>query len=114
MQSPQRTAGRAVAVLLPVLVILASAGPASAEPPSTWQNSGTLSGMDVLLIFIGIPLLLFASIALFGWLTHTSKALAYPIRRERDGGVALAAAHGDGEERALEESPDGASRTAGA
>lgn len=109
MQSPHRTAARAAAVLVPVLVVLGSAGPASAEPPSTWENSGSLSGMDVLFIYVGIPLLLFVSIALFGWLTHTSKAQAYPIRREHDGGVALAvSSHGDAEEKALEESADSA------
>lgn len=91
MLNPKRLAIRgAVAAAVPALV-LASAGQASAETPSTWDNTESYSTMDVLLIFVGIPLVLFIVIGLFGWLTHTKKASTYPIRREHDGGVALAA-----------------------
>lgn len=107
MQNPQRTAARVAAVIVPVLLVLGSAGQASAEPPSTWENTDSFSGIDVLLIYVGIPLLLFAVIGLFGRLTHTSKAITYPIRREHDGGVALSMrAKGDAETSALESSSD--------
>lgn len=102
MHSSQRSAARVAAVLVPVLVVLGTAGPASAEPPSTWENTDSLSGIDVLLIYGGIPLLLFVVIAVFGALTHTSKAHSYPIRREHDGGLALSVGpRGDATEKAL-------------
>ena len=92
---------------VPVLLVLGSTGPASAEPPASWSNTDSFSGIDVLLIYVGIPLLLFALIGLFGLLTHTSKAQTYPIRREHDRGVALSVgAKGDAEVRSLEESTD--------
>lgn len=87
MHNPQRIAARAAAVVVPVIVVLGSAARASAEPPSSWEDTNAYSGMDVLLIYAGIPLLLFIVIGGFGWLTHTSKASTYPIRRETDGGV---------------------------
>lgn len=99
MLNPKRLAVRgAVAAAIPALV-LASAGQASAETPSTWENTESYSTMDVLFIFAGIPLALFLVIGLFGWLTHTKKALAYPIRRETDGGVAALAASRSGESK---------------
>lgn len=89
MHSPQRIAVRVTAALAPALLIAATAHPAFAETPSSWEITESYSAMDVLLIFVGIPLLLFVVIAVFGWLTHTSKALTYPIRSENDGGVKL-------------------------
>ncbi|UYM04271.1 hypothetical protein [Solicola gregarius] len=99
MQTRKRFAARtAAAVIVPVLLVLATAGQASADMPSTWENSESYSTMDVLLIFVGIPLLLFVGIATFGWLTHTKKAHTYPIRRETDGGVIAARAASDGQQ----------------
>ncbi|UPK76393.1 hypothetical protein MU582_07085 [Nocardioidaceae bacterium SCSIO 66511] len=93
MQTAKRVAaGLAATAIVPVFLVLASAGQASAEMPSTWENSESYSTMDVLLVFVGIPLLLFAAIGTFGWLTHTKKAHTYPIRRETDGGVIAARA----------------------
>lgn len=89
MPNPKRIAARTAAVLAPVLLVLASAGRASADTPRTWENTESYSTMDVLLIYVGIPLLLFLVIGLFGWMTHTKKAHTYPIRRENDGGVAI-------------------------
>ena len=106
MLNPKRLAIRgAVAAAVPALV-LASAGQAAAETPSTWDNTDSYSTMDVLLIYAGIPLLLFLVIGLFGWLTHTKKASTYPIRREHDGGVAAALAASQASESAREELSD--------
>ena len=99
MLNPTRLVLRgAVATAIPALV-LASAGQASADTPATWENSESYSTMDVLLIFAGIPLLLFLVIGTFGWLTHTKKAHTYPIRRQHDGGVALAVGASDESKR---------------
>lgn len=105
MLNPKRLAVRgAVAAVVPALV-LASAGQASADTPTTWHNTDSYSTMDILFIFVGIPLALFICIGLFGWLTHTKKAHTYPIRREHDGGVAALAASGS-EESKHEELPE--------
>lgn len=108
MQNPQRIVARiAAAALVPVVIVLASAGQASAEPPSTWVNTDSFSGIDVLLIYVGIPLALFLVVGLFGLLTHTSKAHTYPIRREQDGGVVLeVGVAGDAEAKSLDARTD--------
>ena len=92
MLNPKRLAARGAVVAAIPAFVLATAGQASANTPASWENSESYSTMDVLLIFAGIPLLLFLVIGTFGWLTHTRKAHTYPIRREHDGGVAALAA----------------------
>lgn len=96
MHNPTRIAARAAAVLVSLSLVAGVAGQASADTPAAWGNSPQVSGLHMLLIFVGIPLLLFLCIGTFGWLTHTGKASSYPIRRETDRGVALSGRPADG------------------
>jgi hypothetical protein len=61
-------ARRATVVLAAVATVLAVAGPASADVPEGWSNPEAVSGLHVLLVFVGIPLLLFVVICVLVYL----------------------------------------------
>ena len=45
--------------LIPAVLVLTATGPASAEPPATWEESAQPSVIDALLLIFGVPALLF-------------------------------------------------------
>ena len=49
-------------------VLLAVAGPASADVPEGWSDPDSVSMLHVLLVFVGIPLLLFVVICVLVYL----------------------------------------------
>jgi len=57
---------RLAAVLASVVVTLvATAGPAAADAPSTWEDGPKQSTLDILILLFGIPAALFVVIGLF-------------------------------------------------
>ncbi|KHL19551.1 hypothetical protein CLV56_3680 [Mumia flava] len=70
MLSRSRTAVRTFAASLAVaapLGAVALAGPAAADTPSGWEDGTPMSTLDVLLIFVGIPVALALVLTLFGY-----------------------------------------------
>ncbi|WP_370615075.1 hypothetical protein [Mumia sp. Pv 4-285] len=74
MLSRSRTTARVVArsavagaVIAAPVVAVAAAAPASAEVPIGWDEASALSGLDVLLIFVGIPLAIVLVLVVFGY-----------------------------------------------
>ena len=61
-------ARRTTVVLAAVATVLAVAGPASADVPEGWSNPDAVSMLHVLLVFVGIPLLLFVVICVLVYL----------------------------------------------
>lgn len=81
---PRRTA-RAVAVTVPLVLSVALADSASAGTPVTWAPGEGYSTIQVLLIYVGIPLGLVVVIALLASINPGKYADAYPIRpKEQD------------------------------
>ncbi|HET7328253.1 MAG TPA: hypothetical protein VFJ14_13325 [Nocardioidaceae bacterium] len=58
-----RRAARVSVVAAPAAVLLA-ASPAFADTPASWQDPAPMSPLTALLVFVGIPLALFVTIAL--------------------------------------------------
>jgi hypothetical protein len=67
-----RRAARVLAILPAVLVTLA-AGAAFAEPPETWENTPSISGLHVIVLLFLIPLGLFALICLLVYLPSMTR-----------------------------------------
>ena len=54
--------------ILPAVLVTLAASAAFAEPPETWEDTGSTSGLEVLVIFLLIPLGLFLLITLLVYL----------------------------------------------
>jgi hypothetical protein len=67
-----RSAARALAILPAVLVTLA-AGVAFAEPPETWEETPSVSGLEVIVLLLLIPLGLFLLICLLVYLPSMTR-----------------------------------------
>ncbi|MGH3423568.1 MAG: hypothetical protein ACRDO8_02495, partial [Nocardioidaceae bacterium] len=84
MHFSRRFVTRAVVVTAPVALSLALADAAAAGTPTTWEAGEGLSGLDVLLIFVGIPLGLFVVIALLASINPGKYADSYPVRPKQE------------------------------
>lgn len=82
MQKTIRLAIRAIAVAGLVLLSVPLASSAAADTPESWDEGLGLSGLDVLLVYAGIPLGLCVVIALLASINPGRYANAYPIRHE--------------------------------
>jgi hypothetical protein len=73
-----RAALRIGALVAPALVLgVASVGPAAADTPTSWPDSEPMSTMDVLLVFVGIPLGIALMIALLVYAPSIAKGPRY-------------------------------------
>ena len=72
-----RTTIRVLAVLGPVLAVVAAATPAMAETPATWPEPDPMSTLDALLIFGGIPVGLAVTITLLVMAPSVAKGPRY-------------------------------------
>jgi hypothetical protein len=59
-----RRARRTSAVLLGTALVLAAASPAGADVPEGWSNPSDVDPLHTVLVFVGIPVLLFVVITL--------------------------------------------------
>ena len=64
MRIPLRLAARTVALLSPVLLVLAVAAPASAAPPVSWPDGDEMSTLETLALLVGAPVALLVLITL--------------------------------------------------
>lgn len=71
-----RRAAWAVA-LTPAVLLVTTATPALATAPDSWQKEGSISGLYVLAVFVGIPLGLFVLITLLVYLPSMIKGERY-------------------------------------
>lgn len=55
-----RSASRAIALAAPLLVVLAAAGPAAANPPEGWSDPDPVSVLAALAVFLLAPLAVIA------------------------------------------------------
>lgn len=61
-------ARRTTVVLAAAATVLVTAGPASAEVPEGWSDPDTVSALQAILVFVGIPLLMFLVITVLVYL----------------------------------------------
>ena len=59
--------------ILPAVLATFAASAAFAEPPETWEDTGSTSGLEVLVIFLLIPLGLFLLICLLVYLPSMTR-----------------------------------------
>lgn len=57
-------------VIASLVVVIGSAGVASADEPLTWDSGEPMATQDVLLIFVGGPVALFVVIAVLSLMIH--------------------------------------------
>ena len=79
-----RRAARVLAILPAVLVTLA-AGAASAEPPETWERTPSVSGLEVIVVLLLIPLGLFLLICLLVYLPSMNRGKKDQSEEARSG-----------------------------
>ncbi|MGH1565098.1 hypothetical protein [Mumia sp. DW29H23] len=69
--APSRVAARSVvagALVASPLLAVAAATPAAADVPVGWEDGESMSTLDVLLVFVGIPVAICLVLALFGFI----------------------------------------------
>jgi len=71
-----RRAARVLAILPAILVTLAASA-AFAEPPETWEDTPSVSGLHVIVLLVIIPLALFLLIWLLVYLPSMSRGESY-------------------------------------
>ena len=59
--------------ILPAVLVTFAASAAFAEPPETWEDTGSVSGLEVIVIFLLIPLGLFLLICLLVYLPSMTR-----------------------------------------
>ncbi|QIK65752.1 hypothetical protein G7072_04820 [Nocardioides sp. HDW12B] len=92
MRTDMPTALRRLAVLTTGLALGTAASPASAEPPTAWEQAEDPSTLEFLTVLVGIPLAIIAVLALLTYLPSmirgqsTEPALVFRERSEWFGG----------------------------